>query len=91
MSSGVAIEGAGTDADRTRVATAIVIKISATSMIGIGGHLVKRDGAVGGSIQTISSGVAIEGAGTDADRTGATTAVVSKIQRHGDWNWPSPC
>ena len=60
-------------------------------MIGIGRHLVERDGAVGGSIQTISSGVAIEGAGTDADRTRGATPLLARYSANVDWHWPSLC
>ncbi len=74
----VVVEGAGTDADCARGTTAVVLKISAISAIGTSRHFVKRDGAVGESLQTIIC-VVVEGAGTDADRSGATTAVILKI------------
>ncbi len=80
ISSCVVVEGAGTDADRARIATAIVFKKSAIALIVTGRHLVERDGAIGASAKTVSGsvGVVVEDTGTDADRTSNTSAVVSK-------------
>ena len=72
------VESAGTDCDRTRGASEVVIKFSAIAIIDIRRHLVEHDGAFGADFQTIvirSSGGAIEGAGTDAHRTVATSNI----------------